>query len=347
MHKVSFMKVLLFYETFASTLEMHKLEDSEIERYFMRETNACDEFYPLQYYKLSKALDLTPVINEVQNLISRPLPVAIEIPENFEICQSDSPLQTSGSSSETSESRKRPVGSLFNFETICKRKWLKRLLLEFDANVDGLENDNVSDMDIDIMLKFHSFKKKWQTKFSNDILNSQYAYYSSGLLSEYDRYPEHRKFVLDQYGFEIPKDLQEMSPKPLNKRRRNLQKSAGTAVPAEAGQTNPSFICPCGPKSCRCGIIRRPNCNLDPKYLHLWNVIVAYDVQKAFQLRHVGSKYRESVLKNLAYSCMAFHNRASQKAAQERGRNAVRSAKKVASRSTTLQIPNVKRLPFP
>ncbi|KAL1233738.1 Homeobox-leucine zipper protein [Trichinella spiralis] len=63
-------KVLLFYETFASTLEMHKLEDSEIERY-MRETNACDEFYPLQYYKLSKALDLTPKILKFVNRTHR------------------------------------------------------------------------------------------------------------------------------------------------------------------------------------------------------------------------------------------------------------------------------------
>lgn len=33
------------------------------------------------------------------------------------------------------------------------------------------------------------------------LQNSQYTYYSAGLLSEHDRFPEHQAFVQEQYGF--------------------------------------------------------------------------------------------------------------------------------------------------
>lgn len=67
-----------------------------------------------------------------------------------------------------------------------------------------------------IILQVHKLRRKYQKKYHTDIMvcllvsrlvlatclqNSQYTYYGAGLLSEHDRFPEHQRFVREQYGY--------------------------------------------------------------------------------------------------------------------------------------------------
>merc|ERR1711963_295834 len=46
------------------------------------------------------------------------------------------------------------------------------------------------------MLHMHKHKKKHQMKFYQDPDLRQYQYFSTGLLSNYDKYPEHSKSIV-------------------------------------------------------------------------------------------------------------------------------------------------------
>ncbi|XP_053663949.1 chromatin-remodeling ATPase INO80 [Anopheles marshallii] len=80
---------------------------------------------------------------------------------------------------------------MFDFSTVGpERMWLKNLLLsETDTESD------ISDVEdyLQRMLKEHVREKKIRARFKDALHNSQYAYYSAGLLSDNDIFPEHRR----------------------------------------------------------------------------------------------------------------------------------------------------------
>ncbi|XP_052896309.1 chromatin-remodeling ATPase INO80 [Anopheles moucheti] len=80
---------------------------------------------------------------------------------------------------------------MFDFSTVgSERLWLKNLLLsETDTESD------ISDVEeyIQRMLKEHVREKKIRARFKDAPNNSQYGYYSAGLLSDNDLFPEHRR----------------------------------------------------------------------------------------------------------------------------------------------------------
>jgi DNA helicase INO80 len=58
------------------------------------------------------------------------------------------------------------------------------------------EDEVVTEDDLQDMLRLHKLQKKCQTQFQTDPELHQYAYYSVGLLSSFDKFYEHQKLVV-------------------------------------------------------------------------------------------------------------------------------------------------------
>uniref|UniRef100_A0A5S6QJY2 Uncharacterized protein n=1 Tax=Trichuris muris TaxID=70415 RepID=A0A5S6QJY2_TRIMR len=304
---------------------MSLLEQSEINNYFSCQSES-GLFTPLEYKVLRKALDLSIFTKDLQRLINTPIAFAPKVTAAQSSSSALTAAQDSkGSSGEQCTSQKRQLSHLFNFETISKRKWLKNILLEFESSteLDSLMADNV-----DIILKLHKYRRRVQRDCLADILNSQYTYYSSGLLSEYDRYPEHRKFILDQYGYNIPLQQASTTFKQVTKRRRATVGKSSAAKDPQDTPCDAEFLltCPCSPNTCRCASVKLACASsVDPSVFHQWGMIAAHEFPKAFQQWRVASIYRQSVLKNLAISSVTHLTKGSQKGQYDKGKHAYRT----------------------
>ena len=85
---------------------------------------------------------------------------------------------------------------LYNFEQIGKeRAWLKDVLLS-DSSSNDSDPETHTEEGIHELLYLHRLRKKYQAKFYSSTKNRQFMYYSAGLLSKRDIYPEHKFSVL-------------------------------------------------------------------------------------------------------------------------------------------------------
>ncbi|KAK6051785.1 kinase domain protein, partial [Cooperia oncophora] len=144
--------------------------------------------------KMERALDLTKYIQQVEKLLAQP----IKIPGSTLVHQ-----QTRGLSGNrrpsifsakgiypTEEIRKHKLSKLFNFQHVKEREWLQEILLEeSDSDDDGEMAFTVRD--IRAAVKVHQMRRKLQKRYHSDRSNSQFTYYSAGLLSNDDPFPEH------------------------------------------------------------------------------------------------------------------------------------------------------------
>ncbi|XP_033207713.1 chromatin-remodeling ATPase INO80 [Belonocnema kinseyi] len=89
---------------------------------------------------------------------------------------------------------------LYNMNSIGEeRRWLQDVLLSETSDSSSSESDTegpITEDDFQEMLKFHILRKKYQARFYQKPENIQYQYYGSGLLSSYDRFPEHQKLIV-------------------------------------------------------------------------------------------------------------------------------------------------------
>ncbi|KAK9498587.1 hypothetical protein O3M35_003187 [Rhynocoris fuscipes] len=88
---------------------------------------------------------------------------------------------------------------LYNFTNVGPdRQWLQDILLTdtSESSGDDSEDDNdsceISEERLREMIKEHIYAKKYRNRFYNRQKNRQYQYYSAGLLSNYDKFPEHQ-----------------------------------------------------------------------------------------------------------------------------------------------------------
>nr|KAG5699748.1 hypothetical protein BaRGS_014164 [Batillaria attramentaria] len=86
---------------------------------------------------------------------------------------------------------------LYNFTKIKKnRRWLRTILLSDSSSEDEEDERPISHEDLQSMLKVHKYQKKHQMRYYQNPELRKYQYYSTGLLSNYDKYPEHHKSVV-------------------------------------------------------------------------------------------------------------------------------------------------------
>ncbi|CRL03233.1 CLUMA_CG016168, isoform A [Clunio marinus] len=133
---------------------------------------------PLHIQRLEKALELGPFMKYAESILTKN--------DDFE-----------NSSDDDSGVRRHTLNQdkelMYHTENISEdRKWLYNLLLS-----DTESDSEISDQDkyIGEMLKEHVREKRYRLKYHQNPSNAQYGYYSAGLLSNVDMYPEQQQSV--------------------------------------------------------------------------------------------------------------------------------------------------------
>ncbi|VVC24393.1 Helicase superfamily 1/2, ATP-binding domain,Helicase, C-terminal,P-loop containing nucleoside [Cinara cedri] len=132
---------------------------------------------PLHYQQIIQAINIEPYLNYVENIFKTPLGED----------SSDTDLDGDFSDLETPEERIADRSRFYNLSNVGDdRLWLQSLLLENNDSDDP--EDVVTEEDLQEMLKLHLFKKKCQQQFLTAKNKNRCRYYSSGLLSNFDKY---------------------------------------------------------------------------------------------------------------------------------------------------------------
>ncbi|KAI1726900.1 putative DNA helicase Ino80 [Ditylenchus destructor] len=157
---------------------------------------------------LEKMLDLTKFIDQLERLIEQP----IKIPSTLSMvpaCNSRE-KQIPGKAKrellsvediwENKDEQKADTSSLYNTSAVGEeRKWLLDLLLE-ESDPDSGGDEHITQEDLKVLLKIHQRRRKYQKDYHSDILNSQYTYYGAGLISENDRFLEHKSRIKEEFN---------------------------------------------------------------------------------------------------------------------------------------------------
>ncbi|VDL74902.1 unnamed protein product [Nippostrongylus brasiliensis] len=149
--------------------------------------------------KMERALDLTKYIQQVEKLLAQPIKIPGSTLVNQQVRGPNATRRPSIFSAKgifpTEEIRKNKLSKLFNFQHVKEREWLQEILLEeSDSDDDGEMLFTVRD--IRAAVKVHQMRRKLQKRYHSDRSNSQFTYYSAGLLSSDDPFPEHQSTIL-------------------------------------------------------------------------------------------------------------------------------------------------------
>ncbi|ESO83010.1 hypothetical protein LOTGIDRAFT_236919 [Lottia gigantea] len=154
---------------------------------------------PAHLQRLEKSLQLDPLLNYVEKIVTDPIAESdvTDTDDNEDYLKPcikyDEENKLLNGITITKAERKADKTRLFNFGKVKKsRRWLRNILLS-DSSSDEDEERPITNEDLQLMIKVHKYKKKHQLHFYQDPELHQYQYYSTGLLSNYDKYPEHSK----------------------------------------------------------------------------------------------------------------------------------------------------------
>ncbi|XP_034946860.1 chromatin-remodeling ATPase INO80 [Chelonus insularis] len=154
---------------------------------------------PLHLQRLERSLNVQPFLSQVNELFHDHVS-----DDDNSISSESSDGSNSYTNNELSHKEEEKVNKLrlYNMSKIGEeRKWLEDILLS-DSDTASLASDEsdtdgpITEQDFQDMLKFHILRKKYQGKFYQKPENIQYQYYGAGLLSSYDRFPEHQKLIV-------------------------------------------------------------------------------------------------------------------------------------------------------
>jgi hypothetical protein len=159
---------------------------------------------------LEKALDLTRYLQQLSQLITQP----IKIP-SAHVHFPSAPKQNAQNFFSTKgiwqdeATHRIEVGKLYNSANLSKdRKQLLSLMVDESDTDSGGELEPLTVKSLHQMLKIHRKRRRYQTKCHEDPLNTQYKYYGAGLMSAYDRFPEHQKEVKQAFSYDFA-DIEE------------------------------------------------------------------------------------------------------------------------------------------
>ncbi|GAB6031698.1 hypothetical protein CHUAL_009450 [Chamberlinius hualienensis] len=158
---------------------------------------------PLYYQQLKRALRLDIFLNQAEKIF------ATNLTDDEATAKKEGSLQFQNEENSlndtklikgimtTKQERRSDLARLYNFSRVKKgRKWLKNLLLSDSSEDETEDTEQVTDSDLKVMLKLHLLKTQYQREFHANKELKQYQYYSVGLLSNHDRFPEHQKSII-------------------------------------------------------------------------------------------------------------------------------------------------------
>uniref|UniRef100_A0A2C9KB78 Chromatin-remodeling ATPase INO80 n=2 Tax=Biomphalaria glabrata TaxID=6526 RepID=A0A2C9KB78_BIOGL len=155
---------------------------------------------PLHIQQLEAALNLEPFMKYVESMLSENIESVDEsdLSDNeadilkCTLKGSDDGKMVNGISISKYE-RKADKTRLYNFSQVRKsRRWIRSILLS-DTSSSEDEDLPLKPEDLHFMLNIHKHNMKHRNRFYSDSELRHYQYCSTGLLSNYDKYPEHSK----------------------------------------------------------------------------------------------------------------------------------------------------------
>ncbi|XP_042894335.1 chromatin-remodeling ATPase INO80-like isoform X1 [Penaeus japonicus] len=153
---------------------------------------------PLHIQRLEQALKLDPFLNYVEQVINQP--VSDDTASESDV---EGSISLKNGISRTKDERENDKSHLYNFLGVRrKRQWLKDVLVSSSSSSSETDNDTENEdgpeltpADLENMLREHRLRKHHQSHFYQNEENRGYLYYSAGLLSRVDKYPEHQRFM--------------------------------------------------------------------------------------------------------------------------------------------------------
>lgn len=151
---------------------------------------------PLHLQRLERSVNVQPFLSQINDLF------------RDRVSNEDNESSESSDESETylediltqKEEERINKLRLYNMSNVGdERRWLQDVLLSETSDSSESESDTdgpITEDDFQDMLKFHILRKKYQARFYQKQENIQYQYYGAGLLSSYDRFPEHQKLIV-------------------------------------------------------------------------------------------------------------------------------------------------------
>ncbi|KAG8224533.1 hypothetical protein J437_LFUL004224, partial [Ladona fulva] len=193
---------------------------------------------PLHLQQLERSLDVGPFLSFVEGVFDNPISEEEEDDDDADSeddpdldCSSDQGLQQDGmwnGISTTKEERRVDRSRLFNFGNVRRnRKWIRNVLISSSDSSEGDEAEDdgiITEQDLQEMLKMHLLRKKYAARFHTNPENRQYQYYGAGLLSTFDRFPEHQRSVTG--GRKRAKKERRMEKKKMKKEKRDSMGSS-------------------------------------------------------------------------------------------------------------------------
>ncbi|XP_075227688.1 chromatin-remodeling ATPase INO80 isoform X2 [Lycorma delicatula] len=161
--------------------------------------NSTEIAKPLYYQQLERSLNIQPFLSCVENLFREPINEEVTSDsegEGQKLSLKGKHIWNGVSSSK--QDRRSDRMRLYNFAHIGEdRAWLQNLLISDSSDSsDDKDDEPISEEELQSMLRLHLYRKKYQNRFYSNPENRQYQYYGAGLLSNYDKFPEHQTLIV-------------------------------------------------------------------------------------------------------------------------------------------------------
>lgn len=288
---------------------------------------------PLHIQRLEKALYLESFLAYLTKVLNTPIDEDSDddFLDGFRPSQNGDRHNLANGLTITKAEKKADKMRLYNFSKVKKsRKWLKNILLSDSSSDEDTDNGTISNEEFQMMLKMHKYQKKHRQLFYRDSELHQYQYYSTGLLSSYDRYYDHQKLILGPKK-KISREQKKMEKKMKAKLRKLKEKRALENGDSENGSIDTSILeAYLHPKQSHGK--GKQNKKLTPeqadtKRRKIWLSIAKKEIPKAQKQKASARKEMLSTLKKISQQCMKDCRRAalqSQKVMKETPQRAKR-----------------------
>ncbi|KAL8590096.1 hypothetical protein ACOMHN_034327 [Nucella lapillus] len=281
---------------------------------------------PLHVQQLESALQLEPFLSHAEKIMTAPILSSDDSSDEADLLKpgykdAEGNKILNGITISKTE-LKADKTRLYNFNKIRKnRRWLRTALLSDSSSEDENDERPVSQEDLQAMLKIHKHQKRHQARYYQSPQLRKYMYYSSGLLSNYDKFPEHYKTIVGPKK-KMSKDQKKIEKKVKAKLKKLKKDKAIFDDEDDEDEIDPTLLALLQQQQARKE--RKPKKltpeQADAKRRKIWISIAKKEIPKAQKQKASARKEMLNVLKKVSQQCVRDRRRSglqSQKTTKE------------------------------
>lgn len=271
---------------------------------------------PLHVQQLESALRLEPFVSFVEKLMTDPVLGSEESSDNEADLLKPGYKDAEGNKilngiTISKTELKADKTRLYNFTKIKKnRRWLRTILLSDSSSEDEEDERPITHEDLQSMVKVHKYQKKHQMHYYQNPELRKYQYYSTGLLSNYDKYPEHHKSVVGPKK-KISKEQKKIEKK-VKAKLKKLKKEKALLEEDDEDEIDPALLALLQQQQARRE--RKPKKltpeQADAKRRKIWMSIAKKEIPRAQKQKASARKEMLTVLKKVSQQCVRECRRA-------------------------------------